>query len=176
MKDFSIIAAMDKNRGIGRDGLLPWHLPSDMKFFKKTTTETRDSTKINAVLMGRKTWESLPERFRPLNGRLNVIVSRKNEILVPEGCLKCADLIEAFNALGDRHDIETVFVIGGGSIYEQALPMKNCRSLYLTQIDQVFQCDTFFPEIPFDFHQCSRSENFLENGCSFAFVRYTTKA
>lgn len=77
----NIIVAMDSRGGIGKNGKLPWKLPKDMAYFHKLTTTTVDPKKINAVLMGRKNWESIPSKFRPLKGRINVVLSRKVELL-----------------------------------------------------------------------------------------------
>ena len=77
MKINLIVAACGKSMGIGLNGELPWRLKSEMKYFAETTTKTKDSDKINAVIMGRKTWESIPAKFRPLKNRLNVILSRQ---------------------------------------------------------------------------------------------------
>jgi len=171
MKEFSIIVAMDQGRGIGKDGGLPWHLSSDLKHFKEVTVGFDDNKK-NVVVMGRRTWESLPERFRPLPGRLNVVLSRQNTLALPEGCLAFSSMESALNFLDARADIARVFVIGGAHIYEQALKFPQCRTLYVTEINDMFDCDVFFPEIPDDFQKCSQSDCFSENGRSFCFVTY----
>lgn len=131
----SIIAAVAKNKVIGKDNQLLWHLPEDMKYFRETT-------RGKPIIMGRKTWESLPEKFRPLPGRLNIVVSRNPAYLAP-GATLALSLEEAIALAGD---VEEAFVIGGEQLYRQALPLA--ARLYLTEIDQDFVGDTVFPEIP----------------------------
>ena len=126
----SLIAAMDKNRVIGKDGKLPWHLPKDMKYF-------RDKTKGKPVIMGRKTYESIG---RPLPERTNIIISRDKDYKV-EGCIVVHSIDEALKTAGN---VEEVMVIGGSQIYKEFLPKAN--KLYLTLIEADFDGDTYFPE------------------------------
>ena len=84
---FSLIVAMDSQNGIGKNGQLPWHLPADLKHFKEITCTVRDPKKQNVVLMGRKTWDSIPEKFRPLPGRINVVLTRHPDLKFPLGVL-----------------------------------------------------------------------------------------
>lgn len=134
----SIIVAIDTNRGIGKDNDLLWHLPADMQFFKQTTTN-------HIVVMGRKNYESIPERFRPLPNRENVVLSRNSDYKA-EGCL-------LFNSLESclehyQHETErTLFIIGGGQIYQEALATDLVSELFITQVRHSFDADTFFPEI-----------------------------
>lgn len=126
MKIF-IIAALDRNRVIGSDGKLPWHLSEDLKRFKRLT-------KGHVVLMGRKTYESLG---KPLPDRRNVVLSSR-----PIGGVESyRSLAEALRALEDE---DTVFIIGGGEVFRQALPIAD--GLHLTIVDGVHDGDTFFPE------------------------------
>lgn len=124
-----LVAAMARDRGIGRDGGMPWHLPADLKHFKSVTLG-------HPVLMGRKTFESIG---RPLSGRTNVVISRGSPKL-PDGVL-LADNLEA--AIGHVDEHERVMVIGGGSIYEQALPLAS--AMELTFVDAQPDADTWFP-------------------------------
>ncbi len=126
----SIIAAMDKNYGIGYGGKLPWRLPADLKRFK-------DLTRGHAVLMGRKTYESIG---RPLPERRNIVITRDKNFSAP-GCEIAASLAEAIALAGDGE----AFVIGGGEIYSQAMPFSG--RLYITEVEGDFQTDTFFPKI-----------------------------
>ena len=108
----SLIAAVAKNLAIGKDGQLLWHLPEDMRYFRETT-------RGKPVIMGRKTWESLPDAFRPLPGRKNIVISR-NPAYDAAGATLVGSLSEA---IGQTHEAEEVFVIGGADIYRQALPL-----------------------------------------------------
>jgi len=168
VKDFSIIVAMDSHRGIGKGGVLPWHLSEDLKHFKDLTTEA-DFGMRNAVIMGRKTWESIPERFRPLPGRLNMVLTRNPDYALSEGVFQAVSLDAALLKVSQMPDIHRVFVIGGAQIYQEAIRHPQCRQVCLTRIDQNFDCDVFFPEIPRNFHQISASEDFSEQGLIFHF-------
>ena len=168
---FSIIVAMDKNRGIGKEGGLVWHLPEDMGHFKKITMDAPAGQK-NAVIMGRKTWKSIPECFRPLPGRINVILSRNNHFEVPAECLKCRGLDEAFAALTARKDLGKIFIIGGASIYEQAIRLPSCKALYMTEIKEICDCDVFFPEIPGYFKKVAEGPELCQNNLHFSFIEY----
>ncbi len=126
----SMIAAMAKNRVIGKDNQMPWHLPTDFAWFKKCTMG-------KPVVMGRKTYDSIG---RPLPGRINIVISR-DESLTIEG-VSCVSSIEQALELVKNHD--EVMIIGGGSIYQACLPMAD--RLYLTFIDLDIQGDTQFPD------------------------------
>lgn len=144
--EFNLIVAFDKNRGIGLHGDLPWRIPEEIKHFKNVTTTTEGSEMQNAVIMGRKTWDSIPEKFRPLSNRKNIIVTKSNPSL-PGGVLKADSLSGAiWLAALFQTSIERIFVIGGASIYEQAIKMPNCRYIYATEINKAYDCDVFFPK------------------------------
>ena len=156
----SLVAAVARNGVIGRSGAIPWRIPEDVERFKTMTTG-------HAVVMGRRTWESLPERFRPLPGRRNVVVSSRSD-WSPDGAERAASVEEALDLVdGDEH----AFVIGGGEIYAAALPFAD--ELLLTEIDAEIEGDTFFPG--FDraqFAETSREEHESSEGIRFAFVVY----
>ncbi len=146
MRPFSIIVAIDSKQGIGKSGGLVWHVPGDLRHFKDVTSRVKDPAKKNAVIMGRKTWDSLPAKFRPLPGRLNVVLSRSPISLTD--ALVISDFQQALDLLGSdgyRH-IESVFVIGGAQIYEAALHHPLCQNLYVTHVKGDFHCDAFFPD------------------------------
>lgn len=132
---------MDNERGIGKNNDLMWHLPADMKFFRETTTG-------HIVVMGRKNWDSIPEKFRPLPNRENVVLTRNTDYL--------ASGARVFHSLQDclsyfsGEDQKDVFIIGGGEIYRQALDLKCIDEMYITHVDAVYGADTFFPEFDED--------------------------
>lgn len=161
---FSIIAAVDKNFGIGKGGKLPWNLAGDLKHF-------REITKGCAVIMGRTTWLSLPERFKPLPGRLNVVLAPSGDLVMPEEVMVAQSFEEAFSAIALRWSGE-VFVIGGGTVYTQAIQRPECDKVYLTEIDAIYDCDTYFPKLPGGFTKVDKSEPQNENGVTYHFVIY----
>lgn len=172
---FSIVVAFDQNRGIGKAGGLPWHLPGDLKHFKDITARTPDSQRRNIVIMGRKTWESLPEKFRPLPQRINVVLTRDKTKKFPEGVLSAASLDDALRLVETSiaaQERGEVFVIGGGEIFQQAIGHSSCKKLYLTHIHQSFDCDTFFPPISQSFQEIHHSSPITENGVSYEFADY----
>jgi dihydrofolate reductase/thymidylate synthase len=171
MKQFSIIVAFDSKYGIGKNGQLPWSLSSDLKHFKEITTAVSSPDKKNAVIMGRKTWQSLPEKFRPLPGRVNVVLSREGGLNVPSGVLCASSLDDALNQLSSSN-IENVFVIGGAQIYAQAIEHPLCQKLYVTHVKGEHGCDTFFPLISKSFSPISASPQHQEEGISFLFSDY----
>lgn len=178
MTPFSIVVAMDQNRGIGRDGRLPWHLKCDLRHFKEVTTKTRDKTRRNAVIMGRKTWDSLPAQFRPLPDRVNIVITRNDNLKFPRGVLRAGGLDQALDlpATGALSTtIESVYVIGGAQIFQQAIARKECRKIYLTQILHSFDCDTFFPPFADHFQQEVISPRYVENDIPCLFVEYSRK-
>lgn len=128
----SLIVAMDQNRLIGKNNKLPWHLPADLQYFKKVTMG-------HPIVMGRKTFESIG---RVLPGRENVIVTRNKEFKA-EGCVVLHDIAQ-IKRFADNHEKE-VFVIGGAEIFKEILPFTD--RLYITEIHETFEGDTFFPEI-----------------------------
>jgi dihydrofolate reductase len=131
----SAIVAVSENNAIGKDNQLPWHLPDDLKFFKKTTIG-------KPVLMGRKTFESLG---KPLPGRLNIVVSHQRDLHLPEGVLLYNNLGEALKRL-EGEPVDEAFVIGGGKIFEET--MNDLDRLYVTRVKTVVEDATaFFPEI-----------------------------
>src|ERR1700733_8764651 len=168
MRPFSIIVAFDSQYGIGKAGQLPWHLPADLKHFKEITSTVTNSAKKNAVIMGRKTWDSLPPKFRPLPGRVNMVLSKEGKLNLPSGVLSSSSLENALTQLSSP-DIESVFVIGGAQIYAHAMEHPLCQKLYVTHVQGEYGCDAFFPPISRQFIPISASENLKEEGISFQF-------
>lgn len=149
------IVAMSAARVIGRDGKLPWHLPEDLRFFRRTTTG-------HAVVMGRKTWESIG---RPLPNRRNVVVSR-SKLELPAGCERIAAPEEL-----DELQIETeIYIIGGAQIYAALLP--RCQEILATRVHGVWEGDTWFPEFEAEFERVE----LLESHPSCEMLRYRRKS
>jgi dihydrofolate reductase len=169
MTRFDMVAAADEDRGLGKDGQLPWRLPGDMAFFARITSTTEAANKRNAVIMGRKTWESIPARYQPLAKRLNAVLTRRAEYQVPDGVLLSSSLDELLVRIGEMTDIERVFVIGGGEIYHLGMALPNCERVYLTQVEGRFDCDAFFPQLGPDFELVESSERQEENEIGYVF-------
>ncbi|OFZ18063.1 MAG: hypothetical protein A2X94_02505 [Bdellovibrionales bacterium GWB1_55_8] len=131
----SLIAALSKNRAIGKGNQLPWHLPEDLKYFRATTSG-------HPVIMGRKTFQSIG---RPLPKRFNVVVSRDARLEIP-GVAIASSLAQAIALCEGQPGAEEIFIIGGAEIYREALP--HADRLYLTEIDLHVDGDAFFPDWP----------------------------
>lgn len=136
-----IVALAAETRGIGNGGELLWHMPGDMKRFKELTTG-------HPVIMGRKTWESIPLKFRPLPNRTNIVVTRQADYKA-EGAIIVDGLSDAFLTAEKAVGADETFVIGGGELYSATLPYAT--RLYLTLVDDTAEADTFFPEYEKEF-------------------------
>jgi dihydrofolate reductase len=159
----SLVAALASGDVIGRGNTIPWRLPEDVAHFRSLTMG-------HAVVMGRRTWDSIPDRFRPLPGRRNVVVTR-NPDWQADGADRAASLEDALRVAGGS---EEVFVIGGAEIYAASLPHADV--LELTEIDLDVEGDTVFP--PWDreaFEEVARVPHVSEDGTSFAFVTYARR-
>jgi dihydrofolate reductase len=155
----SLIAAVSKNHAIGKNNDLPWHLPDDMKYFMQTTKE-------HYVIMGRKNYESIPEKFRPLPNRTNIVVTRTKDFNAPN-CL-VVNSIEEGLALAKQANQNEIFIIGGSEIYALGLPMA--ERLYLTEIDAIIDGDTYFPEInKSEWREVSRKHHEADSRHAYAF-------
>ncbi|KAL1324193.1 hypothetical protein HN51_034365 [Arachis hypogaea] len=151
-RTYQAVVAATRDMGISKDGKMPWNLPSDLKFFQEITTTTSDSGKKNAVVMGRKTWESIPPEKRPLSGRLNVVLTRSGsfDIATAENVVICGSLSSAMELLAASPyclSIEKVFLTGGGEIFREALNAPGCEAVHITEIEERIECDTFIPQI-----------------------------
>lgn len=183
MKHFSVIvAATSSTFGIGKNGDLPWKFACDMTFFARQTI-TAIASKKNVVIMGRKTWESLPVEFRPLVSRINVVLSRnpaiRQELNLPENVIVAQSLDEAMTVLSAddmKDDIDQIYIIGGESVYREAMTSSLCSKIYLTQVDiEVPGMDTFFPFIhAHRFKQTLQSAPVVENDIKYRFTEYVT--
>jgi dihydrofolate reductase len=155
-----LIFARAANGVIGKGNALPWHLPEDMAHFKRTTLGC-------PVIMGRKTWDSLPAKFRPLPGRLNVVLTRQPDWSAP-GALCAHSLTEACALCPPDSN---AWVIGGAEIYAQALPLAS--SAVVTEIDASFDGDAFAPQFGPQWTETEREQQIPSSGLSFSFVRYS---
>jgi dihydrofolate reductase len=131
----SLIAAHAQNRVIGKNNDLPWHLPDDMKYFMTTTQG-------HYCIMGRKNYDSIPAKFKPLPKRTNIVVTRQRDFQAP-GCI-VVNAIEDGIALARKNEETEVFIIGGAEIYKTSL--SSADRLYLTEIQAVIDGDVYFPE------------------------------
>ena len=155
----TLIAAIARNGVIGKGNALPWHLPEDLRRFKALTTG-------QAVIMGRKTWDSLPAKFRPLPNRLNIVVTRNRDYRA-EGATVVGSLDAAIHA----SQTLTPFVIGGAELYAHALPLA--QRLELTEIDADIEGDAHFPH--WDrrpWREAARETHRAEAGWNYSFVSY----
>jgi dihydrofolate reductase len=134
--NISIIVAVGSNNAIGKNNTLIWHLPADMKFFKEKTTG-------HCIITGRKNYESIPDKFRPLSNRTNIVITRQEDYKAP-GAIVTASLEAALEKAKQTGDSE-IFIIGGGDIFRQSLHLAT--TIYLTKIDETFDADVFFPEL-----------------------------
>ena len=157
--ELKLIYARSRNGVIGRDGQLPWHLPADLAHFKQTTLG-------QAVVMGRKTWDSLPERFRPLPGRTNIVITRQTDWHAP-GALVAHSLEQAMSLCPAPGPL---WVIGGADIYAQALPLAS--TVVVTEIDVEVQGDAHAPKLGPEWKEMSRLLQQNEDGLSYSFVTY----
>ena len=159
MPRINLIFARAANGVIGKDNTMPWHLPEDLAHFKRLTQGS-------PVVMGRKTWDSLPPRFRPLPGRINIVITRQSHWQA-EGALRSASLSEALSLCGDAPDI---WVIGGADIYRQAEPLAVRAEV--TEIAQDFEGDAFAPVLGAAWQEAARSAQLSASGLAFSFVTY----
>lgn len=147
----SLIAAFSNNYVIGYKGDLPWHIPEDFKLFKEIT-------KGKPVIMGRKTWESLPKK--PLPNRTNIIVSRNFKVF-DENVFVCDSLSEAVSFATSKTQ-EEVFIIGGAQLYKQALDLNYVTHMYLSCVKKTVEGDTYFPKFNEDDFKIIEERNFDE--------------
>ncbi len=154
-----LIYARAQNGIIGKNNQLPWRLPEDLAHFKRTTLGS-------PVIMGRKTWDSIPPRFRPLPGRANIVITRDSQWNA-EGAVRANDLVSAIAAAGDS---DNAWVIGGAQIYALALPQADI--VVVTEIERDFDGDAFAPELGSEWVETARDPHKSADGMAFAFVTY----
>ena len=158
----NLIYARAANGVIGKDNTLPWHLPEDLAHFKRHTSGC-------PVLMGRKTWDSLPPRFRPLPGRRNLVLTRQRDWMAA-GAERCDSLDDALARCADAPE---VWVIGGAQLYAQALP--HAQRVVVTEIGRDFEGDAFAPTLDAAWTEAAREHHVSATGLPFAFVSWARK-
>ena len=154
-----LIYARTRNGVIGKNNQLPWHLPEDLAHFKRVTLG-------QPVIMGRKTWDSLPPRFRPLPGRLNIVITRQGDWQA-EGALRAGSVQEALQLCADAPD---AWIMGGADIYRQAEPLAH--TAVVTEIELDVEGDAFAPELGSNWHEVQREPHVSAQGLHFSFVIY----
>ena len=154
-----LIFARARNGVIGRDGVMPWHLPEDLAHFKAKTAGC-------PVIMGRKTWESLPPRFRPLPGRRNIVVTRQPDWQAA-GAERVASLEEAIALCAG---MPQAWVTGGAGLFREALPLADIAEV--TWIDADFAGDTHAPELGPEWREVARERHMAAGGLSYDFATY----
>lgn len=131
-----IVAAVAENRVIGREGDVPWHYPEDMEHFRETTMGS-------PVIMGRRTFESLPDDYRPLPGRTNIVLTRSDPEL--DESVKIANSLDEAWKVAEEKSSDSAYIIGGASVYRQALPEAD--TMIITEVPGEPEGDTYFPEV-----------------------------
>jgi len=170
LPSFDIIVAHDTHRGIGKNNTLPWHLPEDMAHFKRITS-TSISDVPNTVIMGRKTYDSLPDAFKPLPKRRNIVVSASNRTY--SGAETASSITDALTRCCSN---SAIFCIGGSRIYDAMITHPLCRYLYITHIDTQVDCDTFFPAYESTFRCIDASDmQHSTTGIAFRFATWKKK-
>jgi len=163
----NLIYARARNGVIGANDGLPWHLPQDLAHFKHRTANS-------PVIMGRKTWESLPPRFRPLPGRVNIVLTRQRDWL-SHGALAADSLDWALALCASQHPRPVdVWVIGGAQLLAAAMPMA--ERAVVTELDRDFAGDVVAPELDASWTEQAREEQVAPDGMRFAFVTYARKS
>ena len=170
---FAVVAAIDESRGLGKDGDLPWYIPEDLKHFARVTTQRESTEGKNAVIMGRVTCESVPDKYWPLKDRNNYVITRNPDWQI-EGATVHPSLDEALRRA--EAESERLFVVGGGQIYTLALELDACDELILTRIFKRYDCDAFFPEYESRYHLSEEIGGGEHEGVEYRFERWIRNA
>ena len=178
MNNISIIVAHDLNRGIGKDNQLVWHCPEDMAYFKALTSNTDDSEKQNIVLMGRKTYESIPERYRPLPNRINMVLTSQKNAFFHDDVITVNSIDQAlgeYKSLLNQNRVEQFFCIGGAQLYNSMITHQAVKNLYVTLIHQQHDVDCYFPDYIDQFQISSEGELLDSKNLKYQFLTYQKK-
>lgn len=176
IKVFSVVVAVDAKYGIGKSGSIPWKNVKDIKYFKDLTS-TATIGKCNAVIMGRKTYESIPLPWRPLSNRLNIVITKDPGSV--SMAMTASSLDHALRIASDSSSVDKIFVIGGAQVYSEALAHPLCGHLYITRIFQDYLCDVYFTPVDVKIYRLissSQVEKFkdvkLDKDIEFTFEEY----
>jgi len=172
-----MILAVDDKNGIGKSWDLAWYLPSDLKKFKKITSQTQDLAKMNAVVMWKNTWKSLPSKYRPLPDRINCILSSdlKNDDIwskIDDFVLYFNSLEHCISELESKENVENIFIIWWAQLYNYALKSDLLEKIYITRVKWDFKCDVFFEWVPKSFILESYTDYETENDIEYTFQVY----
>tara|TARA_B100000886_G_scaffold299194_1_gene227654 strand:- start:3808 stop:4389 length:582 start_codon:yes stop_codon:yes gene_type:complete len=170
----NIIVAACKNRGIGYKNKLPWKLSKEMKYFKELTI----GEKNNAVIMGRNTWLSIPQKNIPLPKRENIVLTSRVDNMFFKNQNKgvnFAPSLESIYTMYGMYSFDNMWIIGGERVYNDTLNKGLVDSIFYTEIDADYECDTFFPEIPSNFLNIYESDPIYDSGETIRFKVYTRK-
>ena len=179
-----IVAYCKKNNGIGNNNKIPWFLKNDLKNFQQITSKTFKPYTKNMVVMGRKTWNSIPNKHKPLKNRLNVVLTRNKDVRLKHEIESYKDTIVKYDfseilevsKLNKDFNISNIFIIGGESLYKMALESDSISKIYVTEVYEDFDCDTFFPQIDKEKYKLSYISNFYsENNIYYRYLEYVNK-
>ena len=179
-----IVAYCKKNNGIGFENKIPWLLKNDLKNFQLITTKSFNDHTKNMVVMGRKTWESLPDKHKPLKNRINIVLTRNKDLKLKYEIESHKDTHVKYDfneilevvKLNKHFNISSIFIIGGETLYKMALESKEVSKIYVTEIYKDFECDTFFPKIDKDdFKLTYISKFYSENNIYYRYLEYIPK-
>ena len=163
--NFKIIVACDSKNGIGLNNTIPWKLSKEIQYFKKITTHRTNPLLLNVVIMGRKTWDSIPDNYKPLSNRINIVLTKtltsKSNFTNLFFCSSIENSIDLLNSIKNVN-LDNIYIIGGESIYREVLTNSKCTKIYLTEIYNNYNCDKFFPEIP-NYYKLVTISNFIED-------------
>ena len=167
--NLSLIVAIDLKKGIGKNNDLMWHLPEDLLFFKEKTIG-------QIVIMGRKNYDSIPHKYRPLKNRENVILTKNKNFRAKE--CKVFHSFEEYISFYKNEKKRKIFIIGGGEIYNIALKKNYVDTMYITHVNKEYNADTFFPSFDikkWEVETIKKHEKDKRHEASFTVVKYTRK-
>ena len=166
----NMIVAHCRNGGVGINNTLPWNLKKDLQIFKVLTTGNGN----NSVIMGRKTWESLPNKYKPLPNRKNIVISNKLKFI--NNSVPVFNNLEAAKNYVLKGGYKENWIIGGSELYKSALDECDLNKIFVTNIDKDFVCDTFFPKLnKYSYFKVDESGDNFENGLKFRYEIYVKK-